>query len=87
LNLQITQRCWVSVTSDGNRVLVKLLEPGDAQTFDALESLYLILGNAGGVRASINGKPAKPFGKDGEVVRVSINVQNVNELLEQPKSP
>jgi cytoskeleton protein RodZ len=87
LRLQITQRCWVSVTSDGNRVLVKLLEPGDEQTFDAAESLYLILGNAGGVRATINGKAAKAFGKDGEVVKVSINAQNVNDLLEQPDSP
>ena len=87
LHLKITQRCWVSVTSDGNRVLVKLLEPGDSQTFDAIESLYLILGNAGGVQATINGKPARPFGKDGEVVRVSINAQNVNELLEQPDTP
>ena len=87
LHLQITQRCWVSVTSDGNRVLVKLLEPGDTQTFDAAESLYLILGNAGGVRATINGKAAKPFGRDGEVVKVSINGQSVNELLEQPDSP
>jgi cytoskeleton protein RodZ len=87
LRLQIAQRCWVSVTSDGNRVLVKLLEPGDEQTFDAAESLYLILGNAGGVRATINGKAAKAFGKDGEVVKVSINTQNVNDLLEQPDSP
>ncbi len=87
LHLQITQRCWVSVTSDGNRVLVKLLEPGDSQTFDAIESLYLILGNAGGVQATINGKPARAFGKNGEVVRVSINAQNVNELLEQPDIP
>ena len=87
LHLQITQRCWVSVTSDGNRVLVKLLEPGDTQTFDAIESLYLILGNAGGVRATINGKAARPFGKDGEVVKFSINAQNVNELLEQQDSP
>jgi cytoskeletal protein RodZ len=87
LHLHITQRCWVSVTSDGNRVLVKLLEPGDSQTFDALESLYLILGNAGGVQATINGKPARPFGKDGEVVKFSINAQNVNELLQQPDNP
>ncbi len=84
LQLQVTQRCWVSVTGDGNRVLVKLLEPGDAQTFDAVESFYLILGNAGGVRATINGKPAKPFGKDGEVVKVLINQQTLDGLLEAP---
>jgi len=84
LQFQVTQRCWVSVTSDGNRVLVKLLEPGDAQTFDAAESFYLILGNAGGVRATINGKSAKPFGKDGAVVKVLINEQTLEGLLETP---
>ncbi len=84
LRLEMTQRCWVSVTSDGNRVLVKLLEPGETQTFDAMERFYLILGNAGGVRATIDGKPAKPFGRDGEVVKVLINQQILGDLLEQP---
>jgi len=85
LKLQVTQRCWVSITSDGSRVLVKLLEPGDIQAFDAVESFYVILGNAGGVQATINGKQAKPFGKDGEVVKVLINQQTLSGLLEQPR--
>ena len=84
LRLEMTQRCWVSVTSDGSRVLVRLLEPGETQTFDAMERFYLILGNAGGVRATINGKPAKPFGGNGEVVKVLINQQMLGDLLEQP---
>ncbi len=84
LRLEVTQRCWVSVTSDGNRVLVKLLEPGETQTFDAMDRFYIILGNAGGVRATINGKPAKPFGGNGEVVKVLINEQVLGDLLEKP---
>ncbi|NWG13628.1 MAG: DUF4115 domain-containing protein [Acidobacteria bacterium] len=84
MHLDITKDCWVSVTSDGNRVLVRLLEPGETQTFDALERFYVILGNAGGVRATINGKPLKQLGGDGEVVKVLINQQVLDNLLERP---
>lgn len=86
LEFKVVEQCWVSVSSDGNSVLVKLLEPGDDQSFSALERFYVILGNAGGVRARINGRPAKPFGKPGEVVRVLINEQNIEDLLEGNRS-
>jgi hypothetical protein len=71
------------VNSDGNRVLNRLLEPGDDQFFDATQRFYLILGNAGGIRLKINGKPAKSLGKSGDVVRLIINEQNLNDLLEK----
>jgi cytoskeleton protein RodZ len=83
IEFQILEKCWVSVNSDGNRVLVKVLEPGDDQFFDANERFYIQLGNAGGVRLKINGKPAKPLGKSGEVVRLLINEQNLPQLLEK----
>jgi hypothetical protein len=74
----------VSVNSDGTRVLVRLLEPGAHQTFDADDRFYIVLGNAGGVRLRINGKPARPLGKPGEVVRVLITTQNISDFLENP---
>ncbi len=83
LEFQVLDKCWVSVNSDGNRVLVKLMEPGDDQSFDAAERFYVVLGNAGGVRVKINGKQAKPLGAAGQVVRVLINRQNIQDLLEE----
>jgi RodZ C-terminal domain len=62
-------------------VLVKLLEPGEDLSFDAVEKFYVILGNAGGVRLKINGKRAKPPGNSGEVVKMMINTENVSALL------
>jgi cytoskeletal protein RodZ len=81
LEFEVVQRCWVSVSRDGNRVLVKLLEPGEDLSFDAVERFFVILGNAGGVRLKINGKRAKPPGNSGEVVKIMINAENVSELL------
>ncbi len=83
LEFQVIQKCWVSVNSDGNRVLNRLLEPGDDQFFDATQRFYLIFGNAGGVRLKINGKAAKPLGKPGDVVKLLINEQNLSDLLEK----
>src|SRR5262249_30270104 len=86
LEFEVVQKCWVSVSRDGNRVLVKMLEPGDDLSFEAEENFYVILGNAGGVRLKINGKRAKPPGNSGEVVKLMISADNVNQLLatEQP---
>jgi cytoskeleton protein RodZ len=81
LEFEVVQRCWVSVTRDSDRVLVKLLEPGEDLSFDAVEKFYIILGNAGGVRLKINGKRAKPPGNSGEVVKMMINAENVSNLL------
>jgi cytoskeletal protein RodZ len=84
IEFDVLDKCWVSVNSDGTRVLVRLLEPGAHQTFDASERFYIVLGNAGGVRLRINGRPARPLGKLGEVVRVLITTQNISDFLENP---
>ncbi len=82
LEFEALEKCWVSVNSDGNR-LVKLLAPGEKQSFAAVERFYIVVGNAGGVRMKINGKAAKPLGKPGEVIRMLINEQNIEDLLEK----
>jgi cytoskeleton protein RodZ len=83
LQFEIVQKCWVSVNSDGSPVLVRLLEPGDEQFFNANDRFYIILGNAGGVKLKINGKVAKQLGSRGEVVRVLINRQNIQDFVEK----
>jgi cytoskeleton protein RodZ len=82
LEFQVLAQCWVSVTSDGNRVLVKLLEPGDDLSFEASDRFYVKLGNAGGVRVKLNGRPARALGVPGEVVAVIIHRENLDEFLE-----
>ena len=63
--------------------MVRILEPGEKHVFDADDRIFLILGNAGGIRLRINGKPAKQLGKAGEVVRVLVNEQSMRDLLEK----
>jgi cytoskeleton protein RodZ len=83
LEIRVADTCWISVNSDGNRVLVRTLESGSSQVFDADERFFLVIGNAGAIHLKINGKPVRPLGKPGEVVRVLINEQSLKDLIEK----
>jgi cytoskeleton protein RodZ len=83
LEINATEECWVSVNRDGSSAVRKVMEPGEVQSVGASRSLELILGNAAGVRLKINGKPAKPLGKRGEVVKFLINQENLQDFIDQ----
>lgn len=83
LEVGVSEQCWVSVEQDGSRSFKKLMGPGDVQHLYASEQFFIIVGNAGGVHLKINGKPAKPLGKPGEVVKILINEKNLRDYLDQ----
>jgi len=83
LQLDAVELCWISVTGDGRRMLSKLLQPGEGQSFAANTAFDLILGNAGGVRLKINGRSVRSLGPSGSVIRFTINLQNIPDLLEK----
>ncbi len=83
LEIIATDKCWISLDRDGKSVLRKLLQPGEVQSFDASEKFQIVLGNAGGVRLKLNGKPAKLLGKPGEVLKVLIDEKNLQDFLDQ----
>lgn len=83
LDLKVNDRCWISVTSDGHSVIERTLEPGETHSFKAEEELSIVLGNAGGVNLKLNGKTVKPMGKSGDVVKMIINQNNLQEFIDQ----
>lgn len=86
LEIQVIDECWISVNSDGKRIVAQMLEPGENHTFDADERFFLVVGNSGGIRMKINGKPARVFGKSGEVSRVLINEQTIKDFIQNPSN-
>jgi len=83
LELTVTEPCWVSVQRDGMPHFSRLMAPGEIQSVSATEKFFLVIGNAAGVRLKINGKSAKPLGRSGEVKRIFINGQNLDEFLDR----
>lgn len=90
LNLDLTfnEDCWIQVYADGNLVLDGLKIGGFKTSVKAQSELIINLGNAGGVSFTLNGKPGKPFGKRGAVVKnIKITRDNLDQFLLQDKPP
>ncbi len=69
LDLEATELSWVVVQIDDGSPQEALLRPGEKVSWKGQDQFILTLGNAGGVKAELNGKPQKPFGPSGKVVR------------------
>ena len=69
LVLEASELSWVVVQTDDASPHEALLRPGDRLTWKAQEKFALTIGNAGGIRGELNGKPLAPFGPKGRVVR------------------
>jgi cytoskeletal protein RodZ len=69
LVLEFDESSWVEISADGAKVFGGLVTAGESRRFEAKKEFRLTLGNAGGVRVSIDGHPASRLGRPGEVVR------------------
>lgn len=69
LDLEATELSWVVVQIDNGSPQEALLRSGERAHWEAQDQFILTLGNAGGVKAELNGKPQKPFGPSGKVAR------------------
>ena len=69
LDLEATELSWVVVQIDGGSPQEALLRPGEKARWKGQDQFILTLGNAGGVKVELNGKPLKPFGPSGKVAR------------------
>jgi cytoskeleton protein RodZ len=84
LELRLTDRAWVRVVADGERVLEANLEPGFVQTIQAQQSVQLFVGNAGGVKVALNGETMQPLGPPGHVRRVDVSAAGMEVVDIQP---
>jgi cytoskeleton protein RodZ len=69
LVLDFDEPSWVEVSADGDKVFGGLVAAGESRRFQAQSEFRITLGNAGGVRVSIDGHPTARLGRPGEVVR------------------
>jgi hypothetical protein len=88
LRLEIRTKgpCWVSAVADGERVVYRLMQPGERTLVEARVSITLRVGDAGTVAYSINGETGRPLGRNGEAVTVRITNDNLGGLYAAPAS-
>jgi cytoskeleton protein RodZ len=67
--LEFEQDSWTEVSADGRPIFSGMIRRGIRREFQAREGFRLTLGNAGGVRVTVDGRALEPLGEAGQVVR------------------
>lgn len=69
LTIEAVEAGWAAARIDDTLTKEVFLEPGEKVSWVAGERFTLSLGNAGGVKIELDGKPLKPLGPRGAVVK------------------
>lgn len=81
IELRPERPVWITGIADGERVLFRLLEPGERITVDAKDRLSFRVGDAGAFAFTLNGTPGRPVGRNGEVREFTITRENAAAYL------
>ena len=81
IGLSARRRCYVSATVDGKKAIEQLLPEGDHRTLEVRREMVLTAGDAAAIVLTLNGAPARPLGKTGEVVTVRVSPANFKDFL------
>jgi len=80
LNLNATERTWLSITSGGKVIFSGILQPSQTKTLHGLDEAKMKVGNAGGLEVQWNGKAIGPIGPRGQVRVVKFTPENFQIL-------
>lgn len=67
--LEFEEDSWTQVSADGQPIFSGLIKRGTKRQFEARQGFRLTLGNAGGVRVTVDGHALEPLGGAGQVIR------------------
>jgi transcriptional regulator with XRE-family HTH domain len=83
IEISFQAETWIQVYADGVRQIDGLFPAGSSARAQADELILMHVGNAGGFTFLLNGKPAKPLGRTGQVLTdIKITPNNYKEFLE-----
>jgi cytoskeletal protein RodZ len=69
LTLEFDEDSWTKLAAGGQTLFVGLIRKGEVKRYQARGGFRLSLGNAGGVRVTIDGRALESLGRAGQVVR------------------
>ncbi len=72
LEIRAVENTWISIQIDDNLTYSMLLKPGQKKRWTGDRRFFLKVGNAGGIRITLDGKYLGAPGKRGQVVRFSL---------------
>jgi transcriptional regulator with XRE-family HTH domain len=87
LDIKAIERTWVAIQIDGQPVREATFQPGERFAYQAARRIELVLGNAGGLEMTFNGRRLEIMGKSGKVVTVIFTPQGVETTHRELPGP
>ena len=87
VGLSADEKTWISISSDGKNVFAQSMEPHETKIVEASSKVRLLVGNAGGLEISLNGKPIGPIGPRGQVRVVELTPAGFQIVPRKPPTP
>jgi cytoskeleton protein RodZ len=84
VSLSADEKTWISISSDGKYIFANSLEPHETKIIEASEKVRLLIGNAGGLEITLNGKPIGPIGPKGQVRVVELTPAGFHIVPRKP---
>ena len=75
---------WISVTSDGVQKFSGTLVGQQSREFDAAKIIRVLVGNAGALFISLNGKPVPQLGKRGQTQLLEVTAAGARVITRTP---
>lgn len=77
LELKALAETWLEITIDDSLVQDQIFDSGMVETWRAKEKFRLHIGNAAGVRLTLNGKDLGPLGGNGKVIKLDLTENGI----------
>lgn len=72
VTMKVNSESWISVKVDGKLLVSGTLSAGTEKAFKGKDKIEMVLGKAGGVEVSYNGKPVENLGKGQDVRKITF---------------
>lgn len=72
LKVKVNSQSWVQIKADGKLLVSENLGPGTERAVKAHDKVEMVLGNAGGVELTYNGKPVESVAKGQDVRKITF---------------
>ena len=84
VTISASEDVWVSAVADGEERFAAILGPDETRTVEAQSGIRLVVGNAGGLTVSLNGKPIGELGPRGQVRVVQLTPGGADIQVRRP---
>jgi|SRR5579872_4201580 len=85
--IRASEPVWVSINTDGAHAYSGTIEGNQSKQFDAARRMTVLVGNAGALEVSLNGKPVAPFGQRGEIRKLELTPAGAHVVPRTPPTP